>query len=67
MKQYRTADLLPLGVMLLGAGGFALRSALFQLAVDEKNLLIRNHPLSVALLVCAAAALLDIIGMCADS
>ena len=56
MKRNRTADLLPLGVVLLAAGGFALRSALYVFAVDEKNLLLRHHPLSLALLVCTAAA-----------
>lgn len=56
MKKNRNPDILPLGIVLLSAAGHALRSGLYAVALDEKNLLLRNHPLSICLWVCTAAA-----------
>lgn len=58
MKKNRSADLLPFGVLLLSAGSFALRKALYTVALDEKNLLLRGHPLALCLWLCTGVAVL---------
>lgn len=56
MKKQRKKDLLPLGILALGFLGFFLRNALYIFALDEKNLLLRGHPLELTLWGCTAAA-----------
>lgn len=57
---------LPILAVILAIAGYMLRSALFTVAVDHKNLLIRGHPLEAALWICTAAmasvAVLDSLG-----
>ena len=61
MKKTRTFDLLSLGVLLLSLAGFVLRCGLYYSALDEKNLLIRGHPLELCLWgVTGAAVLLSV-------
>lgn len=50
-KLYR----MPVTVLILGAAGFALRQGLYILATDQRNLLLRGHPLEYllwALMLC---------------
>lgn len=49
MKSIGNRKYLPLLIVALGGLGWALRKALYVLAVDEKNLLAANHPLELAL------------------
>ena len=59
MKKLMKTKALPLQVLLLGAAAAAVRGALYLTAVDERNLLIRSHPLCWVLwLISAAAAVL---------
>lgn len=46
------------GVFALGLAALVLRWQLYRTAVDEKGLLVKMHPLSIALLVLTAAVLL---------
>ncbi len=48
------------GVFLLGLAAMVLRRQLYLTAVDEKGLLVKMHPLSLALLALTAAVLLMI-------
>ena len=56
MKKNRNPDIMPLGIVLLSAAGYVLRSGLYTTALDDKNLLLRNHPLALCLWGCTAAA-----------
>lgn len=47
MKRNAGGKVLP--VLILGLAAFALRTGLYAVAVDVKGLLVRNHPLEVAL------------------
>ena len=47
MKRNAGSKVLP--VLILGLAAFALRTGLYAVAVDAKGLLIRNHPLELAL------------------
>lgn len=59
MKNTFDGKKLPMAVGVLGALGFVLRFVLYAVAVDEKNLLVRGHPLTWVLwLVTALAAVL---------
>ena len=49
MKELKKKSLLLPAVMGLGAAAYCLRRALYTTAVDEKGLLIANHPLTFAL------------------
>ena len=49
MKRNWNLNWLRLGVMVLSLMGFALRSAVYAVGVDEKNLIIAGHPLKIAL------------------
>lgn len=57
---------LPIAAVVLAIAGYMLRSGLYTVAVDQKNLLVRGHPLEIALWICTAAAagaaLLDSLG-----
>jgi len=57
----KTAFLVP-AVLLLAAAAWALRRELYAVAVDEKNLLVANHPLELALwaVVLAGTALIGL-------
>lgn len=44
-------------MLLLGIGAMVLRKLLYLMAVDVKGLLVRNHPLEIALAALTAAAL----------
>lgn len=58
---------LPAAAVVLGITGYMLRSGLYVVGVDIKNLLVRGHPLEIALWICTAAvagiSLLDSLGM----
>lgn len=54
MKRVPDVKKLPGLVGMLGVLGFVLRFALYLIAVDEKNLLLRTHPLEWALAVLTA-------------
>lgn len=56
MKKSVKPDLLPLGVLLLAVLGGLLRYRLYQVGVDEKNLLVEGHPLELGIWLCTAAA-----------
>lgn len=58
MKDFCKRNILPAAVVLLGIFGYSLRSGLYAVAVDHKNLLVRGHPLEIALWACTAAAVL---------
>jgi len=58
VKKTKTADLLPLAVLLLAAAGCVLRSELYLKAMDGKGLLLQNHPLELLLWCCTGAAAL---------
>lgn len=47
---------LPAVAVVLGITGFMLRFGLYTVGVDLKNLLVRGHPLEIALWLCTAAA-----------
>ena len=47
MKRNTGSALLPVLMLILGAAAFALRSALYAVAVDVKGLLLRGHPLEI--------------------
>ena len=49
---------LPILAVILAIAGYMLRSGLFAVAVDSKNLLVRGHPLEWALWICTAAAVI---------
>ncbi len=55
--------LLPALVAVLGLLGLAVRWLLYQVAVDERGLLVSGHPLEVLLWVLAGAALVLTVGM----
>lgn len=64
MKQLLKSKNLPLVVLGLGGIGFALRKALYAVAVDRKALLLSGHPLEILLwLVTAAVLALVIVGV----
>ena len=48
---------LPLLILLLGLAALALRKALYAVATDVKDLLLKGHPLELALIGLSAAAL----------
>lgn len=48
---------LPAAAVGLGIAGYMLRTALYVVGVDQKNLLVRGHPLEIILWICTAAAL----------
>lgn len=54
MNKLQKLDKLPFGVALFAAAGFFLRSELYRVGLDEKNLLVRSHPLALALWGCTA-------------
>lgn len=56
MKKQATFPSLSLGVLLFCAAGAFLRFRLYRVGIDEKNLLVRGHPLEAALWVCTALA-----------
>lgn len=56
MKKSVKPDLLSLGVLLLAVLGGLLRHRLYQVGLDEKNLLVEGHPLELGLWLCTAAA-----------
>lgn len=58
MKDFCKRNILPAAVVILGFFGYSLRSGLYAVAVDSKNLLVRGHPLELALWACTAAAVL---------
>lgn len=47
---------LPAAAVILAIAGYMLRSGLYTVAVDHKNLLVRGHPLEIVLWICTAAA-----------
>lgn len=57
MNMKRKMDIYPIAAALLGGVGYLLRRGLYAVCVDEKNLLVRSHPLEWALWLCTAAAL----------
>ena len=58
MKRNTGSALLPVLMLILGAAAFALRSALYAVAVDVKGLLLRGHPLEIGLTALTVAAML---------
>lgn len=59
MNRLRNNEILPLQVLFLGAAAGAVRALLYLTARDSRGLLVRNHPLAIALwVICAAAAVL---------
>ena len=56
MKAKSGSAVLP--VLILGAVAYGLRSALYGVAVDARGLLLRGHPLEIALVALSAAALI---------
>lgn len=61
MKKFIKPRTLPAVVLGMGAVALLLRRLLFFAAVDERGLLVRNHPLEWALAALSAAALLLIV------
>lgn len=61
MKNLLNAKKLPLLIAALGGAGFVMRKALYAVAVDEKNLLLMNHPLEIALTAFTLAVVVLII------
>lgn len=61
MKKPNRNPQLPRNVLLLGAGGMALRWLLYAAALDGRRLLPTFHPLAVCLWLLTAAALLYIV------
>ena len=57
MKRNAGSVLLPVLMLILGGAAFALRSALYGAAVDVKGLLLRGHPLEIALAALTFGAL----------
>lgn len=55
MKKLFKPEKLPVQVMGLGLLGLILRRVLYAVAVDDKNLLLRGHPLEIALWLITAA------------
>ena len=55
MKRNAGSKVLP--VLILGLAAFALRTGLYAAATDAKGLLVRNHPLELALSVLTGLAL----------
>lgn len=49
VKQFFNSQKLPFAVLLLSILGFALRMGLYAYGVDEKGLIVKNHPLELAL------------------
>ena len=58
MKRNAGSVLLPVLMLVLGLAAFALRTGLYAVAVDVKGLLLRGHPLEIALTALTAAAIL---------
>lgn len=58
MKKGFKQNVLSVVVVLLGVVGYYLRSGLYTVGIDGKNLLVRGHPLELALWACTAAAVL---------
>ncbi len=56
MKTLMKSKNLPILALVLGAVGFVLRMGLYLTALDSKNLLLRWHPLEIALWLVTAAA-----------
>ena len=54
MKKPATFHPLSCGVLLFSAAGAFLRSRLYGIGIDEKNLLVRGHPLETALWILTA-------------
>ncbi len=57
MNQNSGSRKLPLIMLAFGIAGLLLRMGLYAVVVDAKGLLLRNHPLTIALTVLTAAAL----------
>lgn len=58
MKAKSGSAVLPVLMLILGAAAFGLRTALYGVAVDVKGLLLRGHPLEIALAALSAVALI---------
>jgi len=59
MNQLQKKETLPLTVLLFGIAAGLVRGVLYLTAADSRDLLVRNHPLAIALwLLCAAAGVL---------
>ena len=61
MKRISAGKHLPAVTICWGILSLVLRWQLYRTAVDAKNLLVRNHPLSIALLVLTVGAMLHIL------
>ena len=61
MKNLNTQTALTGAVLSLGIGAGFLRRWLYAAALDEKGLLVRNHPIAIALWVLVAAGCLLIL------
>lgn len=60
MKRNSGSGMLPVWMLFWGTAALALRKALYATAVDARGLLLRNHPLEIALLVLTAGVLIRI-------
>lgn len=58
MKENSAGRWMPLLMLLLGLIALALRKGLYLFAVDDRGLLVRSHPLGIALAALSAAALI---------
>ena len=58
MKRNAGSILRPVLMLILGAAAFALRTSLYAVAVDVKDLLLRGHPLEMGLIALTVAAML---------
>ena len=58
MKAKSGSAVLPVLMLILGAVAYGLRTALYGVAVDVKGLLLRGHPLEIALAALSAVALI---------
>ena len=63
MRRNSGSRLLPVWMLLLGAAALVLRKCLYTTCVDAKGLLLRGHPLGLALTVLTGAALLLAAGL----
>ena len=63
MRRNSGSRLLPVWMLLLGAAALVLRKCLYTTCVDAKGLLLRGHPLELALTVLTGAALILAAGL----
>ena len=63
MRRKSGSRLLPVWMLLLGAAALVLRKCLYTTCVDAKGLLLRGHPLGLALTVLTGAALILAAGL----